>query len=199
MRLGHLCAAALVPFALAAIAGSGCESETIVLATIPDDAAGPPPAPVPCVDSDGCSLGYYCSKATCDAPAGTCVHAPVDCDGAPAGPPVCDCNNITYFNSCVAQVNGVLSYTEGECLTNPVLCGPGHPSCPGNATCALLNDLPHDNCQAPGRCWVIPAQCPTVPSSDRWDSCSPLGAVCVDTCNAITMGGAYQRSQMCPP
>ena len=29
--------------------------------------------------------------------------------------PVCGCNDVTYSNDCVAQNNGVLSFTEGAC------------------------------------------------------------------------------------
>lgn len=29
--------------------------------------------------------------------------------------PVCGCNNITYSNDCVAENNGVLTYSEGSC------------------------------------------------------------------------------------
>ena len=29
--------------------------------------------------------------------------------------PVCGCNGVTYSNDCVAQNNGVLSFTEGAC------------------------------------------------------------------------------------
>lgn len=30
--------------------------------------------------------------------------------------PVCGCNNVTYNNECYAEVSGILSWTEGECL-----------------------------------------------------------------------------------
>ena len=29
--------------------------------------------------------------------------------------PVCGCNNETYSNSCYAEVDGVTSWSEGEC------------------------------------------------------------------------------------
>lgn len=32
--------------------------------------------------------------------------------------PVCGCNNITYQNTCEAQKNGVISWTDGECQQN---------------------------------------------------------------------------------
>ena len=30
--------------------------------------------------------------------------------------PVCGCDDITYSNECYAEVNGISSWTEGECL-----------------------------------------------------------------------------------
>ena len=30
--------------------------------------------------------------------------------------PVCGCNDVTYSNYCYAEVGGVTSWTEGECL-----------------------------------------------------------------------------------
>lgn len=30
--------------------------------------------------------------------------------------PVCGCNNQTYGNACMAECEGVLTYTQGECL-----------------------------------------------------------------------------------
>ena len=30
--------------------------------------------------------------------------------------PVCGCNDVTYGNECYAEVSGISSWTEGECL-----------------------------------------------------------------------------------
>lgn len=30
--------------------------------------------------------------------------------------PVCGCNGITYANACIAENNGLLTWTEGECV-----------------------------------------------------------------------------------
>ena len=32
--------------------------------------------------------------------------------------PVCGCNGVTYGNSCAAEVNGIFTYTGGECSSN---------------------------------------------------------------------------------
>jgi hypothetical protein len=199
MKIALAVLGSLVLFAFAAIVGGGCESETITLATIRATDAGAPPVPTRCVTSNDCAPGSYCSLPECGAPSGTCTLPPLNCDDAPPGL-VCGCDDITYFNNCLREVNGVPSYTMGECLQNPVFCGvPNSPSCPDAATCAQLSELPHDSCQGPGRCWVVPAKCPTDPTTDRWTSCSPNGEQCLDTCTAITTGGPYARAQFCPP
>ena len=30
--------------------------------------------------------------------------------------PVCGCNDVTYDNACYAEVSGITSWTQGECL-----------------------------------------------------------------------------------
>ena len=30
--------------------------------------------------------------------------------------PVCGCNDVTYSNECYAELNGISSWTEGECF-----------------------------------------------------------------------------------
>jgi hypothetical protein len=202
MKIAPLVLGSFALVAFAAIAGAGCESETVTLATIMgNDAGGAPPAPIRCVTYKDCpNDSYYCSMTECGAPSGTCTLPPLNCDTAPYDP-VCGCDDVTYFSNCLREVNGIPSYTDGECLMNPRLCGvPNSMPCPSYATCAQLHELPQDHCQEqePGRCWVVPAQCPTTTSPDRWDSCSPLGSVCVDTCTAITNGGSYQRDPKCP-
>jgi hypothetical protein len=199
MRVASVVLGSVALVGFGAVAVVGCESETVTLATIMGSDSGTPPVPMRCMSSKDCTNGYYCETAYCGDPSGgTCTLPPINCDTAPYGP-VCGCDNVTYFNNCLREVNGIASYTDNECM-NPGCGGPDSTQCPSYATCAQLHELPQDHCQEPepGRCWVVPAQCPTTSSSDRWDSCSPLGSVCVDTCTAITNGGSYQRDPKCP-
>jgi hypothetical protein len=196
--LRRLAACALLVATAIAVA-SGCTDETIVLASLPTtDAGAPAPAPIRCVTIADCpTTDYYCSMTSCDAQTGTCVLAPVVCD--PSEAPVCGCDNITYFNDCLREANGIAASTPNPCMNNPQLCGgPSNTQCPDGALCARLG-LIHGPCTdaIPGTCWFLPAKCPTTPPPDLWDSCDSAGALCVDTCNAITQGGAYRRSLKC--
>jgi hypothetical protein len=196
---------AVLPLGLAALAAfaatslvAACADETIVLATLPTtDAGSAAPPPTRCVTSGDCASGYYCSMTACGAQTGTCTLPPVVCD--PTESPVCGCDNITYFNDCLRQSNGAAASTDGPCMTSPLLCGgPANAGCPAPALCAQLG-LSHGPCDdVPGTCWVVPAHCPSTPPPDLWDSCDPEGSQCLDTCSAITKGGAYRRSERCP-
>ncbi len=59
---------------------------------------------VPCISYE--SAGPDCIDTSLINPTANC---PDNYD------PVCGCNGVTYGNACDAHINGVLSYTEGEC------------------------------------------------------------------------------------
>jgi hypothetical protein len=185
-----------------------CTEDTVVLASIPaDDAGGPPPTPTRCASKDDCDDGNYCAKDSCTAELGTCTPFPAVCTGDVA--PVCGCDDVTYFNDCVRQGAGIAFSTPNECEQNTVPCGgPDHKTCASGQTCALLlGPAPH-SCgpDSPGRCWVLPASCPTSSSdTNRWVPCEPPpqqapppDTWCVDTCHAISSGEPHFRVNQCP-
>ncbi len=165
-----------------------------------------------CHTNDDCSSTYYCSKATCGDDTGVCLPVPLFCDAKPA--PVCGCDDVTYWNSCVRAEYGVSADRPDECGPQGALppcmsdddCG-----APG-LLCAHLLSRPGDmNCSDPrGTCWGIPLDCdPSDMDPHRWLPCdaggmgSPMGnpPACVSTCEAIQSGGAYvspPRGYLCP-
>ena len=204
-RSARIFAAVALGLPLAALVAA-CASETITLASIPDNDAGVPAAPQKCV-SGSCPNGYYCSLPECGAvTGGTCELFPPVCP--PTEDPYCGCDQVTYFNDCLRRANGVSSSFKGPCLDFGLPCGSGAggasggppASCPDGALCAQLGGFTHGACDhpIPGTCWVLPANCAATTPSDYWDSCSGTGGDCLSTCAAIRAEGAYRRSQQCP-
>ena len=192
---------ALVPALAAVLAwlAPACSGPDVTLATLPggDDAA-PPPSPR-CASSADCVPfpGTYCDKPSCDSTSGTCELYPPTAHNDQEKP-VCGCDGLTYFDHCLRQASSIASETPGPC-PGFTCGGPSKTPCttPG-AYCAQLGGMGHCSPDAEGSCWVLPAQCPPpVQGGNLWDSCLP-GKHCVDTCDAIKMGGVYGRSFMCP-
>lgn len=180
-----------------------CTDESIVLATVPSTDAGAPAAPVRCVDQSACPTGTFCAKGSCTDTTGTCQLYPAFCD--PTENPVCGCTDqITYFNDCLRMSAGIAASIPGECpFDNATPCGGDQKlACPDpTQTCAQLLGF-KGGCQVtfPGTCWVLPSTCPPPqPGADLWDSCSNQSSSCVDTCTAISTGGAYRRANQCQP
>jgi hypothetical protein len=190
-----------------------CSSETIILLSVPATDAGAPVAPIKCSATSGnCPSDYYCLLPTgdCSSEAGTCTPIPPTCPGD-AGTddstedPVCGCDGITYWNSCLLRRYGVSPATPtGQACPpenpNTPPCGVPGATCADGTWCALLggSGMHGDPCAhpIPGTCWVLPAKCPP-PGVFLWDSCSSTGAICLDTCNAIKAGGPYRGSLQC--
>ncbi len=101
---------------------STCECETIAIT----DCVGPP-IPPGCVDA-------------------SIIMPSIDCNTF-AFEPVCGCDGVTYFNSCEAYwLNGVTSYTAGECDNNPPVVPPTTPPVePGCFDAGVLFDIDCSN------------------------------------------------------
>ncbi|MDG1917468.1 MAG: hypothetical protein P8I29_06635, partial [Flavobacteriales bacterium] len=62
------------------------------------------------VEDDG-SCEYDCINPSLIDPNGMCMEIFY---------PVCGCNNVTYSNSCYAEINGVTSWVDGECSSTTI-------------------------------------------------------------------------------
>jgi hypothetical protein len=176
-----------------------CTNEEIVVAMVD----GPPPVdvrtgPRPCAGDDGCHIDEFCAKPSCQDAGGLCAHRPVVCGAHPD--PVCGCDGINYFNDCLRRRNGIPAAALGDCGAGAATCGgASHLACDRGRCVTLLrlgNQLtcPDD---APGSCWILPDDCGSVTSDERWMPCGPPAA-CVDTCTAMRSGVPHRLAPECP-
>jgi hypothetical protein len=176
--------------ALLLLFAAACAPEEIVIATAVD------PKP-PCTSNDDCGADEHCAKAACGDRTGKCERRPVNC-GAELRE-VCGCDGVQYWNDCLRRASGVESFTPGLCGPSARMCGgPRGETCPGDAFCARV--FPPGMCpprEAPGRCWLVPADCSALPG-DRFSSCAPGGPACVDLCAAIKSEIPHVRQLRCP-
>jgi hypothetical protein len=75
-----------------------------------------------CATNDTCSAGLYCKKQGCSAIGvlGQCTTRPTECDSSEA--PICGCDGFTYFNTCLAEMNGQNVGPRGVCGANAITC-----------------------------------------------------------------------------
>jgi len=151
-----------------------------------------------CASDEDCgSAAWYCSRLNCEDAAGVCLPFPIECDTG--FDPVCGCDNITYFNTCVLQSYGESMQHPHECSDMNV-----HPPCMSDdecgdgRKCAHLFPRPGDmNCSyRVGTCWGIPDDCSgSDVDTRRWVPCGPPAMgnnpECVSTCVALQSRGAY--------
>ena len=67
-----------------------------------------------CSDSSLCKMNEFCSFSNCTVVEGTCTTIPLIC--IENFNPVCACNNQTFTNLCVMQLNNQSLQNEGECI-----------------------------------------------------------------------------------
>jgi hypothetical protein len=155
-----------------------------------------------CSRTQDCLEAEFCAKPSCDAPRGQCQPPPDSCgDGLAA---VCGCDDITYWNDCLRQRDGVPASTQGQCTTQFKSCGGGGmEKCPGpDESCSRLAG-PSESCNvnSPGVCWVLPYACPADAGAPEWKSCGggPGPPSCTTLCAAIRSEAPYEQSNvMCP-
>src|SRR5450432_2571130 len=95
-----------------------------------------------CTSNDGCPDSSYCRKASCETDAkGVCTPKPKACKDDAVETPVCGCNGVTYFSSCLAEWSGENVALHGICSDTVALkCSNANPACVNfpNAFCGEL-------------------------------------------------------------
>jgi Kazal-type serine protease inhibitor domain len=155
-----------------------------------------------CTSNDSCPDASYCKKASCASDAtGICTPKPKACKDDPEETPVCGCNGVTYFSSCLAEWSGENVSLHGICADQPALkCSNVNPACVNypNGFCGYLVNTA-SSCPGVGgptlspigRCWVLPDTCPEY--LNHFNSCNG-NTKCAHTCEAVKDERPYYRA-----
>jgi hypothetical protein len=156
-------------------------------------------APGGCRADGDCKSTQYCKKATCDAESGECAARGPECRGATAKfEPVCGCDGITYWNTCVIEHEGFNVALHGECTGNarPTCTRDGGgDSCPERtrARCYRPVDVCGDTSPTTGVCWALPSECPNEDQTQRYCGGTAGSARCIGLCEVIAAENSFQR------
>jgi hypothetical protein len=153
-----------------------------------------------CKANGDCASTEYCKKTTCNAMEGHCAARGPDCSGDKAAfEPVCGCDDITYWNTCVIEHEGFNVAMAGECTGNgrPTCTrDQGGDSCPTrlHAHCYRPVDRCGDSSPMVGVCWVLPAECPpNEQQTERYCGGTGGSARCIGLCEVIDAENSFQR------
>jgi Kazal-type serine protease inhibitor-like protein len=158
-----------------------------------------------CTGDDDCDADEYCKKASCDAAMGSCTARGPECRGSSAAfEPVCGCDGITYWNTCVIEHEGFNVALHGECTGNdrPTCTRvAGGDSCPprGHAHCYRPVEECGDSSPTTGVCWVLPTECPpNEAQTERYCGGTAGSARCIGLCEVIDAENSFRRdSALC--
>jgi hypothetical protein len=84
-----------------------------------------------CTSNDTCPDTSYCKKTSCASDVrGTCTPKPKACMDDAEETPVCGCDGVTYFSSCLAELSGENVSLHGICGDGVGLkCTNANPAC----------------------------------------------------------------------
>jgi hypothetical protein len=159
-----------------------------------EDAGAPPDGSTSCSTTADCPATWFCSKTNCGDVTGSCAPRPLICDANVM--PVCGCDHITYWNTCLREDYGISADRPGECGANATACLIDTDCGTPGVTCAhLLPSMASCSVSGTGSCWATPNDCATGLDIRHWLAC-PLPAPgsappCVSTCDAIQSGRTH--------
>jgi hypothetical protein len=158
------------------------------------EAGAPNDGSTPCEMAADCPATWFCSKTNCEDALGSCAPRPTICDANAI--PVCGCDHITYWNSCIRQGYGVSADKPGECGANATACMTDADCGTPGVNCAhLLPAMANCSLKGPGTCWATPNDCAAGVDIRHWLACPapPQGSPvsCVSTCDAIQSGKTH--------
>jgi hypothetical protein len=151
------------------------------------------------VDGD-CGTNEYCKKESCAAEEGRCQPRGPECRGTNAVfDPVCGCDGITYWNTCVIEHEGFNAALHGECT------GSSRPTCTRDGGGDSCPTRLHAHCYRPvtmcgnpsptmGVCWVLPDACPAnEPQTQRYCGGTAGSMRCIGLCEVIDAENSFDR------
>jgi hypothetical protein len=147
------------------------------------ECSGNGPDPKPCQNSFDCEGDEFCKLdvGNCGG-TGQCVHMPDECPAH--SDPVCGCDNKTYYNECVASVQGRTTVkSDGQCEPSSPPCYSSL-DCEGDEFCKI--DI--GNCGGKGQCVIRGAHECTFDSNDYLPVCGCDGKTYVNECVASVKG-----------
>lgn len=147
-----------------------------------------------CTSSEDCSGEQFCSLPIGDCGigglSGVCEDTPDAC--VEIFEPVCGCDGETYGNACKAAQAGALIASEGECGSQPQVCGGiAGIGCPDAQYCQL--ETGNCCCDFTGICVDIPLGCPDVDDP----VCGCDGATYGNECEAAAVGVSLDHDGAC--
>lgn len=151
--------------------------------------------PIACTWSkvNSCPDGMYCNAQNCGQ--GTCVAK--SANELALNDPQCGCDNVTYFNTTVAQKNGMSIRGNGACGDNVnVTCGGpiANPCAVGVCNHEVKGKGLCNSVEPTGACWVMPANCNTALAKNGHPCAS---AQCSDICTTIKTGALWYEDTNC--
>jgi hypothetical protein len=157
-----------------------------------------------CTVDEDCPGDEYCNRQGCGQ-FGSCQSSTCEGGEGTTSAPECGCNNVTYYNSCLRQLDSQSLRSEGPCRDD------GIPDCVNQSQCKslgvtrgeifcarLVSGMHTCDDDAPGTCWVLPHNCTEITDGTDdpiWRACDSPDLTCESQCQAIANGVPYSYAE----